>query len=198
MRYYLVVFIGLIFSGCSITKAPLTEYIINIDIPKKEIESKKCNNKSIKVSQSFSTNKLQTLNMNYCLGTTKIYSYSQSIWAESPSSAITSEVVKLLRNKKLFKTVQISRSRGKSDLILETSIDKFMQSFDTNLNNSYSSVFITFTIIDSKTNQVISSKSFKAKEFSKTLDASGGVEALNKALSVVLLKSAYWFEEVCK
>ena len=198
MRYIVLVFLGLVFAGCTIKELPITEYKIDIDIPIKKSISKECKTKSLKISQGFSNTKLKTLNMNYAQGKNKIYTYTQSIWAEAPNEAITSEVLKMLRDKQIFKTVQSSKSRLKSDLILEITIERFMQSFDEDLKNSYADIFLNFTIIDANTNKVVSSKSFKAKEISNTLDAIGGVKALNQALSRVLSDSMDWFEEVCR
>ena len=197
MRYYLIILVGLWFGGCSVTKPPLTEYSIDINLPIIESTSKECSLKSIKVAQSFSSNKLKTLNMNYAQDNTKIYTYSLSVWAESPNDAITSQVVKILREKKIFNNVQISRSRAKSDFILEVNIEKFIQSFNKDLTNSYADVFITFSLIDAKTNKVIASQNFKAKEGALG-DANGGVKALTNALSTVLVKSTDWLEEVCR
>jgi len=197
MKYYLVVLAGLLVGGCSVTKPPLTEYSIDVNIPIKESTSKECSLKTIKVAQSFSSNKLKTLNMNYAQDNTKIYTYSLSIWAESPNDAITSQVVKILREKKIFKNVQISRSRAKSDFILEVNIEKFIQSFNKDLTNSYADVVMTFSLIDAKTNKVIVSQDFKAKE-GDLGDANGGVKALTNALSSVLVKSTEWLEEVCR
>ncbi|MEA1955927.1 MAG: ABC-type transport auxiliary lipoprotein family protein [Campylobacterota bacterium] len=198
MKYILILSIVLLFSGCSIVKEPLTEYQINVKVAPTDINVNRCNDKSIKVLQSFSSVKLKTLNMNYIQGENKVYTYSKSMWSDSPNSAVTSEVVKLLKDSNLFKNVQISRSRAKSDFILETNIENFIQYFSNELNSSYVVVAITFTIIDAKTNLVISSKSFKARKDSKTLDADGGVEALNRALNNILIQSSYWFKEVCR
>jgi len=198
MKYFLVVLVGFVFTGCLVTKTPVSEYMIDANMVNKNIILNGCCTKSIKVAKSFSSLKLQTLNMNYTQGNNKLFSYSQSVWAESPNNAITLEILKLLRDKKLFKTVQTSKSRAKSDLILETNIEKFIQYFDDKLESSYVEVSITFTIIDAKTNKVVSSRNFQAKELSSSLDAMGGVKALNLALSKVLSKSMYLFEEVCK
>ena len=157
-----------------------------------------CGDKNIKISKSFSTNKLYSLDMNYVQGDFKVYQYSKSIWSDSPSDAVIAEIVKFLKDTKLFQSVHTSKSRVKSDLILETNIEEFIQHFNDELDQSYVVISITFTVVDITTNKVIATKSFQAKKKSKTLDASGGVEALNKALSDILYESTYWFEEICK
>ena len=197
MKYFIAILIAFIFSGCIASKSPVVEYMIDAKMAHKDIVDG-CNSKSIKVLKSFAPSKLQTLNMNYTQGNSKVFSYSQSMWAESPSDAITLEVVKLLRDKRLFKTVNVSKSRAKTDLILETNIEKFIQYFDKDLKTSFVEVSLTFTVIDVKTNKVIASKNFKTKEMVSTLDAMGGVKALNIALGRVLLNSIDYFKEVCR
>ena len=198
MRYISIIFFGLLFVGCSATKVAVTEYKISANLNLKKSMSKSFQTKSLKISKCFSSNKLKTLNMNYMQGKSKVYSYSQSIWSESPNEAITSEVLKMLRDKQIFKSVQSSKSRVKSDLVLEITMDKFIQSFDNELKNSYADIALNFSLIDAKTNKVITSKNFKAKYISNTPDANGGVEALNKALNKVLIDSENWFEEIAK
>lgn len=53
------------------------------------------------------------------------------------------------------------------------------------------------SIIDFKTSKVIATKSFRSKVDTETLDAEGGVKALNEALKNVLNKSAKWFIRSC-
>jgi cholesterol transport system auxiliary component len=196
MKYILVVFIGLLFGGCFIIQPPITEYMIDVKLPQQSVENS--SKKSVKVSKSFINTKLQTLNMNYAQGDKKVYIYSKSMWAELPSEMVTAKIVKLLQDKKIFKVVQTSKSRSKTDIILETNIEDFMQYFDDELKTSYVNVSITFTLIDTKTNKVIASKNFESRVVSSSLDALGGVEALSKALSEVLQKSSIWLSKIEK
>ncbi len=187
-----------ILSGCSGAQPPVTEYRIDSKISNSALDSKGCLDVSLKVAQAFSPSKLISQDMSYALGDHKQFTYSQSQWADSPNRAITSEIVKLLRETELFKSIQISKSRSKNDWILETNIEEFMQYFNEDSTSSYSSVSISMNIIDSRTNYVIATKSFRSRIETKTLDAFGGVKALNNALRDVLQQSAEWFEGVCK
>ena len=196
MKYILVILISFLVSGCFVTQPPITEYMLNVKLPKQNFKSD-CK-RSIKISKCFVNAKLKTLNMNYAQGDKKVYMYSQSMWAELPSEAITAKIVKLLQDKKLFKIVQTSKSRGITDLILETNVDDFMQYFDNDLKISYAKVSITFTLIDAKTNKLIASKNFKSNVMSSSLDALGGVDALGKALSNILLENSIWLTKVCR
>ena len=185
-------------SGCGIRTAPITEYKINTKIQKLDLKKSKMTDKSIKVSQAFSSNSLMSLDMNYMQGNSKEYSFTQSQWSQSPNKALTLQMVKLLRNMDLFKSVQVSKSRSKSDWILEIYVEDFMQYFDKNLTSSYVNIEMTLTLIDTKDNSIVASKTFYSKLKSRTLNAEGGAEALNMALENILLNSAKWFEGIGK
>ncbi len=198
MKYIFLVIFILMVSGCSTTQPPVTEYRIQAVIQESKIDVDGCSDKSIKVAQAFSSSSLMSQDMNYALGKNKQFVYSQSQWADVPNRALTSEIVKLLRKIKLFKNIQIAKSRGRSDLILETCIEDFKQYFNEDFSDSYAKVVISFTILDSSTNKVVANETFQSRVDVKSLDAGGGVEALNEALSEILAKSAVWFEGVCK
>ena len=194
---FLAVFI-LLLSGCSTSQPPITEYRINSNIIKSDMSEHGCVDKSLKVAQSFSSSSLMSKDMNYAQGTHKQFVFTQSQWAESPNRVITHEIVKLLRDTKLFKSVQVSKSRSKNEWILETNIEDFLQYFDETSKKSYANIVISFTIIDAQSSNVIATKTIEHKVDTERLDASGGVEALNKALFEVLSKSREFFGGVCK
>ena len=197
MKYFIGILVGFIFIGCSIVevKPPITEYTLSIHSVNKTVGGN-IPKKSIKVLSSFSSTKLKTLNMNYMQGKNKIYEYSKSMWSSSPNYAINAEIVKALKDSGIFKSVQITNSRAKSDLILETYIEKFIQHFNDTLDSSYVEVAITFSVLDAKTNKLLETKSFYKKQKVKTLDANGGVEALSEVLASVLYESIDWFKKV--
>lgn len=192
-------FIILFITGCSIVPHPaITEY--RIDTKNIEFKHKKgdgCISKSLKVAEAFSSSLLMSSDMSYVTDNNKQFTYTQSQWSQSPNHAITSEILNLLRDMKIFKTVQISKSRTRNDLILETSIDEFMQYFINNGKESYVEVRISLTLVDTKTSKAISTKTFSSKVDSISLDAEGGVVALNKALVNVLKQSSNWLMEIC-
>ena len=194
---FMVVFIFLL-SACSTTKPSVTEYKITVKALKQSDLSSGCRDKSLKVSQAFSSSSLMSLKMNYVQDESKIYAYSQAQWNNSPNQEVSSQIVKILRESKLFKNTQNSKSRSKSDLILETNIEDFMQYFNKSDTESYSSVVINLTLIDAQTSEVIATKTFSSKIDVKSLDASGGVKALDTALGNVLGQSLVFFNEVCK
>ena len=199
MKLYLIAILSLFFmSGCSTTHPAITEYRINSKLKIDKKESTQCIDKSLKVAQAFSSGALMSLDMDYAMGNDKQFTYTQSQWALSPNNAISAEIVNLLRGMYIFKTVQISKSRTRNDMILETSIDEFIQDYSEDKNRSSANVKISLTLIDAKTSKAIATKSFHKKIDARTLDSNGGVQALNLALKDVLEQSAQWIGKICK
>lgn len=198
IKLYFAAVLILLLSGCSTTKPAITEYKLSLGDFKHNATSESCRDKSLKVSQAFSSSSLMSLQMNYVEDAHKIYAYSQAQWNNSPNQEITSHVVKVLRESKLFKNTQNSKSRSNSDLILEINIEDFMQHYSKDLKKSYANVGISFTLINSNTSEVIATKTFNAKKDVILLDASGGVSGLDAALGDVLSQGIDFLNEVCK
>ncbi len=198
MKLILIVIGVLLLGGCTTKKPSVTEYKLTTDSSTTQSLSKGCRDKSLKVAQAFSSTALMSLKMDYSLPKNRVFSYSQAQWKESPNHLVTKEILKKIRAAKLFKDTQVSKSRSKNSWILETNIEDFMQYYEDDLKKSYSSIVINFTLVDSKTNLVIATKTFSSKVDAKSLDADGGVEALNLALNNVLSQSNDWLNGVCK
>jgi len=197
-KLILTAILALFLSACSVTHPLITEYTINTKINNTNLDSGVCSDKSLKVSQAFSTNDLMSLKMNYIQGSYKQFFYSESQWAESPNRAVTFEMIKLLRETKLFKSVQTNKSRSKTDFILETNIEDFMQHFTSDSAESYANIVISLTLLDSINNTILATQTFRSKIKANTLDAHGGVVALNNALEDILVQMRDWLGEVCK
>ena len=199
MRYILIISLVVLFSGCISTKIPpKSEFRINPNTKVKTYTNDGCKDKSLKVTQAFSSNSLLSQNMYYGLGNTKQYIYSKSLWSTTPNRAITKEFVTLIRGSKLFKSVQSSKSRSKNDFILEINIEDFMQYFSEDSQNSFANVILNVTLINARTNLVIDTQTFSKKVEVKSLNASGGVDGLNTALSDALYKTNNWLARICK
>lgn len=198
MRLIFIVIAIFILSGCT-TKIPnVTEFRVSTDVQNLEFEQKGCKDSSLRVSQAFSSQTLMSKNMSYAVGKYEQNNYTQSEWAEAPNKAISAQIVKSIQATKLFKSIQNSKSRSKNGLVLETNIEDFMQYFQEDEKISFANVLITFTLMDAKTSNIIDSKSFHSKVDVDTLDANGGVVALNKALNKVLEDAIIWLSESCK
>ena len=157
-----------------------------------------CSNKTLKVQRAFAANSLMSHSMNYGIGTHKQYAYTQAKWADTPNKAITMQLTKSLRKSGLFGSVLEDHSRSGADLILESSLEEFMQYFDADAKHSFVKIVIHFTLIDAIKNQVVETKSFEAKIDAPSDDAQGGVIALNEGLQEIFAQNRVWLEKVCQ
>ncbi len=198
MHYIYILFIGFLFIGCTPSSPKISEYRVNIKENTPKFTNSSCKKQSLKIGQAFSDSSLMSVEMNYGVGDYKQLVFSQSVWAQTPNRAISSEIARYIKSTQLFQNVQISKSRTRNNLLLETDIEDFMQYFSADETNSYANVVITFTLINTKTSKVIATQTFKAKEIVDIIDANGGVVALNKALEKLLQESGEWLNEVCK
>lgn len=198
MKYIFITLVALLFSGCIGSTPTVSEYRVNTEIKSKNFTHNGCETKSLKVAKAFSSNSLMTLNMNYGQGKHKQYVFSQSQWAESPNRALTSEMLKYIQSTNLFKNVQISKSRSRNGLLLETNIEDFMQYFSEDEKKSFVKVAITLTLIESKNSEVLATRTFNSTLDVEELSANGGVKALNRALENILQESGVWLNGVCR
>jgi len=197
MKYVaLVVFLFL--SGCTITQPAITEYRIKPLIVAAKFDANACKKKSIKVAQTFSSNALMSQKMHYTKDAYGEYTFNESEWSDSPSKAITAELVKSIRGTNLFASVQSYKSRSISEYTLESTIEDFSQNFSSDNKSSYVNVIISMVLIDTRSGQVIDSRQFIKKVDTKSADAESGVVALNEALSDVLYQSNLWLSKVCE
>ena len=197
MKYIYLALSIFVLAGCSVTTPAVSEYRINIYPNAKEFNSTACREESLKVEQAFSSTSLMSSKMRYAIGDYKQFAFTQSEWAESPNRAITDEVVQYIKAGNIFKNVQSSQSRTFNRYILEVHIEDFMQYFSKDEKQSFANVRIAFTLIDAQASKVVAAKTFSSKVKAKTIDAQGGVEALNSALKDILNKSLKWLDESC-
>lgn len=198
MKYILSILLLLSLTACTVTAPHVSEYRVAAQKSEVALDSKACRDKTVKVSQAFSANSLMSEKMKYAQNEYREYSFSESKWSRSPNKAITDEITKSVRASKLFQTVQGYKSRSRSDYLLESSIDEFIQYFGSDSKSSYASVVITLSLVDAKSLKTLSSRQLSAKVDVQELSAAGGVKALNKALSELLLQNNLWLNEVCR
>ena len=198
MKYLIISLVTILFVGCTTVTPPKTEFRINPMMPDLQLSGMECKDSSLKVAQAFSSSNLMSIDMNYAQGDSKQYIYSKSQWSVTPNRAVTAKFLELLRDTELFNSVQVSKSRSKSDYILEINIEDFMQYFNEDSSSSYAKATVSLALIETKTSITFATKTFSTKVDIDTLNANGGVEGLNTALSDILSQSAEWFGKVCK
>ena len=198
IKIFIALFTALFFVSCTRVQPSIEEYRIAPKVQLNQFKAQECREKSIKIGQTFSSRLFMSMDMNYGVGSYQLDTFNQSQWALSPNRSINMIIAEMLRDTKLFKNVQIAKSRSKTDFYLESDIEDFMQYFSEDEKQSFVNVRITMSLIDRKTSQVIATKIFSKKLPTQGLNAASGVVALNKALQDVLSQSALWFDEVCQ
>lgn len=198
MKLILITMSVLFLSGCTMTKPYITEYKILAKEKQIKTSSSECRDKSLKIAQAFSEKSLMSTMMDYTQSDNKVFSYTESQWQETPNHAITAYMYNGIKESDIFKSVLSSKSVSKSDMILEINIEEFMQHYTLDMKELSAKVVISLALINTKTNSIIATKTFKSKADSKKLNADGGTEALSLALSDVLDKNIEWLGGVCK
>ena len=184
--------------GCTVTQPHISQYTLAPKIQKVDYSGLSCKEKSLKVGKVFSSNTLMSKKMKYIQSTYKASAFTQSQWERTPSRAISDELVKSIRSSSLFDNISNYKSRSKTELILETYVEKFMQYFDEEGEKSYVKVVLTFNLLNAKNSSSVAHATFSSKIDVEDLDAHGGVVALNEGLSSVSLQTNNWLNGVCK
>ncbi len=200
MKRFLI-FCGLLFlAGCSVKTVPsATEYTLKIAQQKIPTpDSSACTKQDLKVLEPFGSSEYVTTDLYYVVLPFEENRYAQSAWSQSVASTIYEELLSALRQSKLFKGVASYASVASSDLILEVELNDFKQYFSHNLKSSYIVSDITFTLVEAKTHKAISQKQIRKQITTKSLDAKGGVEALNEALDETVAEALMWLGEHCR
>ncbi|MDQ7042440.1 MAG: ABC-type transport auxiliary lipoprotein family protein [Sulfurimonas sp.] len=184
--------------GCTVTSPPIAEYTLSPEIRLQKHTSKLCKEKSLKVGQAFSSNSLMSKKMSYMQAEYEESVFTQSEWVRTPNKAISDILLKSIRDSGLFKNVSSYKSRVKADLLLEAHIEKFIQYFKDDNKKSYVEVVMTLNLLNAKDSKSIAHSTFSVKVDTKSVDAKGGVIALNTALSKILLETNNWLAGVCR
>ncbi len=178
---------------------PIDEYTIVLKTkPDKPAGKSVCNNKSLKILEPFGTDEYTISDLHYIVLPNQENSYNQASWSDSISNILYQKILFSLKEYRLFKSVTNFSSVATSDYILEMEINDFKQYFTNDLKSSYVLLDLTFTLINSKHFQIIAQKEFKKKVPTKSLDAKGGVDALNTAFNETVPEILTWLSGVCR
>ena len=195
-RVYLVLAL-LLFAGCSTTLPPITAYTIDPTMHESK-SSTVCTGKTLRVGKVFTSQNLMLKQMKYASDDYKQFTYTESKWANTPNKAISSALLRSIRDAKIFDSVSSYRSHARDDLLLETNVYSFIQYYSEENKKSYVDVTFSLSLVDMKKAKALHSIVIKKTVESKTPDAEGGVIALNKALESVLEETNEWLSESCK
>lgn len=124
-------------------------------------------------------------------GALKPYKYSR--WSEFPAVRLQQLIVESFERRKLFRATIPTLSLAKSDLSLESELERFEQVYAK--DNSFVQVSMNFRLIQNKDAKILGTTSLHVKvplQGEKTLDT---INAFNEAVGEVILKLGNWTKE---
>lgn len=196
-NHLIVFFISVIVSGCATNTVPaIDSYTINISC---EAETPSEENtkfsKVLKVSKPKSTAAIMSRHILYQEKEFAQNSYAHSKWSDTPNKMLASLFISCINKSTVFKSILPSYSKGKADLLLESTLLDFYHHVYSD-GSSEGRVKIEFYLIEPKSGEVVATNEFISKITSKTLDVNGGVRALNDASKSVALSLAQWLSSL--
>ena len=192
-------FIAVFISGCSLrTVVPAqTEYQLDLKASTKQVSSMQCRSYVLQVKGVDSYTPIQSRVLYYGIGEYELATYTESIWQEAPFKTINMALIQTLRGSKIFKDVVSSKSTAAPDLLLEYSVDDFMQHFNKDLTYSTANVKIHLSLIDYKSSKILYTTTVEKKLNVDSLDTLGGIKSLSVSLQDVLDQNLVWLDGVC-
>ncbi len=198
-RLFVMVGVLLGVAGCGIkTVPPMAEYTLKPQQDFQKTRQSSCKEKTLKVLEPFGSLEFTSNDMYYVVLPYEKNRFSQSSWAQSVTSNIYAQLLEVLRQSGSFKGVANYASVAVSDLVLEVEINDFKQYFTGDLQHSYVVSDITVTLVDAKKHTQIAQKRIFEKIETKTLDAKGGITALNEAFGKTLKELTIWMAKECR
>ncbi len=191
----ILILIALFITGCSIkdVTAPIVKYDIDST---SSLNKHKQNGKILKVSQFKTPENLLGDGIWYKRKSSQIGAYLYSSWSQNFSSMVLQNIANNLYSSGLFKSVFVSYSKVKYDLILEGDIVKAIQNVDKNRAS------VTFEmrlyLIDAKSSKLLGTKDFIYTKKCESVDAKGAVKAYNDIFKTFDKEVILWLKKSIK
>lgn len=200
MKIALMIILALLVTGCSLqTKvASSTQYRLDITPNDRNFTSLTCKDDILQLKNISNYDVIQSRSIYYKVGDYKLFAYTQSNWEEAPSKTIQNELISALRDTAIFKDVITNRSVAKSNYILEYDVEDFVQHYKEDLNSSYVSAKVHFSIIENNSSKLLYSTTIQKELPTDSNDAFGGVKALRAVLKDLLGQTSLWLDERCQ
>lgn len=195
INYILAIVLVLIISGCSTNVPSVSEYRLKAHTQENKFMA--CD-KSLKVNKAFTNASFSSRKIYYGEGEYKQFAYTQAQWSDALDRMISDIFTQSIAQSGIFKSVDSYKSQVKTNYILEIDIEEFMQIYNEKITSSQAETRLTIALLDTKHKTHKASKTFEVIKKAKTLNAEGGVIALDEALGEVIGDMLIWLEEVCK
>ncbi|PCJ88287.1 MAG: hypothetical protein COA54_03205 [Thiotrichaceae bacterium] len=197
-RVFLIIFIlSTIVAGCVTNSVPaINLYTIDVSCEVATPSEKNTKiSKVLKVSKPKSTAAIMSRHILYQENEFEQYPYAHSKWSDTPNKMLTNLFISCISKNSVFKSVLPSHSKGRADLLLESTLLAFHHHINPD-GSSDGRVRIEFYLIDSVSGEVVAAKEFVYKASAKTFDVNGGVSALNDASISVALSLSQWLSSL--
>lgn len=121
--------------------------------------------------------------------------YAHSRWSDTPNKMLDGLLRACVNKSSIFKAVLPSYSKGHGDLLLESRLSEFYHHINAD-GGSEGRVRIEFYLIRAKSGHVVATHEFSSNISATTLDAKGGVRAINEASRSVALDMVQWLSSL--
>ncbi len=187
-------------SGCSLqTKVGAhTQYRLKTPPQQESFVATKCKDDVLVLKNIINYDPLTSRSITYQVGDLKLASYADSNWESPLFKTLDAVLLSNIRETKIFKDAIASRSSAKADFILEYSVGEFIQHFSEDMNSSYALVNFHVALLDVTSSKLLYASTIEKKIPSQTLDAQGGVTALQEALGAVMEETNIWLHTQCQ
>ena len=191
-----LIFLVFILAGCTTSIPPITNYTLMSQNTSSTHTSAQTSY-SLKLSGTKAPYSLSSKSLLYLKDPQEIGAYLYSQWNDTPSAMIDRYIATALDETQLFSTLLSKSSTLQSDLLLESSLSSFYHRIhEDKTSDGY--LDITYVLIDQKSKKMVAHKRFVITVLSPTLDAQGGVTALNKATQELSNQSITWLTIIMK
>lgn len=197
LRTLFLPFFGLCFVGCTTITAPITNYTITAS-PKSSDTAKHWESPlTLKIAGTKTVPSLSSKALLYLTDHQEVGEYLYSRWNDAPTAMIERTLVSSLDESHLFGALIPKSSTANADLILESSLYSFYHRIHEN-NTSDGFLEITYLLIEQKTNKIVASKRFSITSPAPSIDAHGGVAALNDSTHILSRQCIAWLNLIIK
>ena len=197
-QHILISFIlSVILGGCVTVSTPAIDvYTIDTTCEANNSTQRKTKSpKILKVLEPRSSTSIASQHILYQKNEFTQNPYAYSAWNDAPNKMLGSLFLSCISKNSIFTAVLPSRSKGKSDFLLESMLLDFYHNVNID-GSSEGRVRIVFYLIEKKNGRVIATKEFFSKVDSNTLDAKGGVKALNDSSKSIALTLTQWISSL--
>jgi len=194
-RYTLSIVSVFLLFGCTATTPGVNEYTL---LSSKTVQptTVSLSSKSLSVSLSKSIPSLSSKNLIYLRENGETGTYLYSRWSDTPTALLQRSLITSLYENALFASLSPSNSIAQADWVLESDLDAFYHRFAHTKSEGY--IDITYRLIDTRTKRLLGSKRFSISSPAPTMDAAGGVDALQKATRELNAQSTQWLTTLIK